>query len=130
MNHCNYSNDTGQLLNIIKEFNMNDQMVNKLVIAHEIVKSETFVEGVFKSLMSYVDYIQAGFACLLIGMGVGFLTFSIIHYYKYTGKSVHTKKTKRKMFGKYNFHSFKRGKLFKIVFSGHPKQHSDLIFRE
>ncbi|MBY8999687.1 MAG: hypothetical protein KGD64_02110 [Candidatus Heimdallarchaeota archaeon] len=109
---------------------MNDQIVNKLVTAHEIVKSETFVEGVTKSLMPYGDYIQAGIACLLAGMGVGFLTFSIIHYYKYTGKSVHTKKTKRKMFGKYNLHLLKRGKRFKIVFSGSPKQHSNLIFRE
>jgi hypothetical protein len=111
---------------------MEEQLIYKLGVAHGIVKSETFGEGVIKSLTPYSYYIEIGITCLLTGIGVGLVVFSIIHYYKHVGKgkSVHTKKTKHKLFGKYNLHFLKRGKRYKLVFSGPPKQHSDLVLRE
>ena len=112
---------------------MNHQIGDKLVTAHESVNNETFVEGINKSLMPYGDYIQIGIACLLAGIGVGFLIFSIIHYYKHTDKSVSIKKTKKrkhKLSWKYNLHLVKKGKRYRMIFSGPPKQHSDLVLRE
>ena len=90
-----------------------------LVIAHEAVESS----------ITY-NYIEFGIACLLAGIGIGCMIFSIIYYFRETNKFVFTKKVKRKKLTKYNFHLLKRTGKYKVTFSKPSKQHSDFVVRE
>ena len=99
---------------------MNGQVIDKLVVAHELLEPEKLNEGV----------IVIGISCLLAGFGIGLIITSIITYYKYTNKFISIKKKKRKTLTKYNFHLLKRGVKYKVNFFKPSEQHTDLILRE
>ena len=88
-----------------------------LVIAHEAVETS-------------IPYIEFGIACLLAGIGIGCMIFSIIYYFRETNKFVSKKKKKRKKLTKYNFHLLKRGGNYKVTFSKPSEQHPDFVVRE